>query len=70
MRSAVEEIAIIANAKSKASDTKRVVYTQQVVGFDQAPLGIFGSGSLLTLQAAFHQQSPPSVWTGVGKQPE
>jgi len=70
MRSMIEKITIVSGAKAKAPHTKFVMYPKKVVGFDQPPLWICNTSTLITLQATFHQHSPPSVWTRISKQTE
>jgi len=67
MRSVIDKIVIISNPESKPPDPKCIVNTKKIVGFDQPPLGIFDTCTLITLQTAFHQQSPPSVRARVSK---
>ncbi len=70
MRSVVKEVAVIPNTESKPSDTKFVVHAKKIIGLGQAPLGIFRPVALITLQATFHQNPPPSIRTCVGEHAE
>lgn len=70
VRSVIEKIAIISNAESKTSYPKFIVNAKKIVGLDEPPLWVFDACTLITLQAAFHQQPPPSVWTRVSKYAE
>lgn len=57
----------MSNPESKTPYPKFIVNTKKIIGFDEPPLWIFDTSTLITLQTALHQQSPPSVWTRVSK---